>query len=200
MNAYTDPTQHLFWIASRSFGIVAMLLMSISVAIGLAFSSRLGSRPGMPALLKTVHEACSLGALVAIAAHGLILLGDTYLNPGLTGIAVPFAIASHTFWNGVGIIGGYMAALLGLSFYARRWIGVNTWKRLHRWTVLAWALALAHSLGAGTDAGSAWFLILMALPIVAVIPLFLRRYGGGLSGRDERLGAVRLSPPPRPRV
>jgi sulfoxide reductase heme-binding subunit YedZ len=72
-------------------------------------------------------------------------------------IAVPFADSYRSFYVGLGIIGGYIAVLLGLSFYARARIGVATWKKLHRFTIAAYALAVVHSLGAGTDASTAWF-------------------------------------------
>ena len=59
------------------------------------------------------------GLLIAIAAHGLLLLGDSYLRPGLAGIALPFVMSNQPVWTGLGIIGGWLAAILGLSFYVR---------------------------------------------------------------------------------
>ncbi len=43
--------------------------------------------------------------------------------------------------------------VLGLSYYARARIGVQRWRRLHRFAALAWLLGLVHALGEGTDAG-----------------------------------------------
>ena len=40
-----DPTHQVFWFASRAFGIVAMLLLGVSVAVGLAMSGRLVHAP-----------------------------------------------------------------------------------------------------------------------------------------------------------
>jgi hypothetical protein len=51
-----DPGQHIWWLASRSMGVVAMLLVSMSLAFGLAMSGRLVRGPGVNARLKTVHE------------------------------------------------------------------------------------------------------------------------------------------------
>jgi sulfoxide reductase heme-binding subunit YedZ len=177
----TDPTQHAFWILSRSLGTVAMLLISISVGLGLGLSARLGRAPGSAARLKTLHEAVSLAALVAIVGHGMALLGDGYLEPGLTGIALPFALQVNTFWTGIGIIAGWLAVLIGLSFYVRRWIGIATWRWLHRWTILVYALGLGHTLGSGTDAGSAWLIVMVSLtaaPVAFVGALRLLPWGG----------------------
>ncbi len=95
--SYTDPSQHVFWLSSRAAGIVAMVLVSGAVTLGLLLSGRFASRPGAAARVKTLHEAVTLTALGAIVLHGVLLLGDSYLRPGLAGIALPFALplAAH---------------------------------------------------------------------------------------------------------
>jgi DMSO/TMAO reductase YedYZ heme-binding membrane subunit len=45
----------------------------------------------------------------------------------------------------------------------RRWIGVKTWRWLHRWTLAVYALALVHVIGAGTDRRAPWMLALLAV-------------------------------------
>ncbi len=145
------PANYIWWLMSRSAGMVALLLVSCSVLLGLAMAARV-----IPVRRKRdavrLHEHLALMGLAAIAAHGLLLLGDAWLHPGLKGIALPFAMGYRPLWTGLGIIGGYLAAALGLSFYARRQIGARLWRRLHRLTVVVYALGLAHTLGAGTDA------------------------------------------------
>jgi methionine sulfoxide reductase heme-binding subunit len=171
VTSYTDPGQHVFWITSRALGIVALLLISATVGLGLAMSARVSSRPGVTGRLKHLHEALSLTALGAIAGHGLLLLGDGYLHPGLAGIALPFQMKGQPVWTGVGIVGGWLAAILGLSFYVRRWIGTKLWRRLHRWTLAVYVLSVAHTIGSGSDARSLWLLAILAataIPIVLV--------------------------------
>lgn len=170
----TDVSQHLFWLTSRALGVTALVLVSVSVGLGLAMASKLVRGPGVPARVKRLHEATALTALIAIAAHGLVLLGDSYLRPNLTDLVLPFAMANQPLWTGVGIIGGWLAAILGLSFYVRRWIGPSLWRRMHRWTLAVYVLAVVHTLGSGTDAGSSWLLLVLiatALPIVFLATL-----------------------------
>ena len=164
-----DPSQQVFWVASRALGIVAIVLLSVSVGLGLALSSRLSRRPGLPAKVKHLHEATTLVTLGAIGAHAGVLLADGWLHPGLAGITLPFALSYRPAWTGVGIIGGWLALIVGLSFYVRRWIGVKTWRWLHRWTLVVYVLAVAHVIGAGTDGRSTWMiamLTMLAAPIV----------------------------------
>src|SRR5690242_9065361 len=161
MSSYTDPGQHIFWIASRAFGVVALVLVAVSVGMGLAMAMRAAKGPGAMAKLRQAHEATALAALIMIAAHGLALLGDSYLRPELAGIAIPFVMSHRPLWTGLGIVAGWLAALLGLTFYVRRWIGPRLWRRLHRWTLAVYVLAVIHTIGAGTDARTAWFLVIV---------------------------------------
>ncbi|HWK28715.1 MAG TPA: hypothetical protein VNS09_19280 [Solirubrobacter sp.] len=156
-----DPSTQIFWLASRALGIVALVLLSLSVSLGLAMSGRLLRRPGLPARLRRYHEASTLVTLGLIAAHGGVLLLDGYLRPNLAGVTLPFALGYRPFWTGLGVIGGWLALILAGSFYVRRWIGVKTWRWLHRWTLAVYALALAHVIGAGTDGRSPWMLALL---------------------------------------
>lgn len=198
MSGLTDPSQHFFWLASRALGIVAMLLVTAAVACGLALSGRLAQRPGASAWLKTAHEALTLTSLGAIAAHGLLLLGDPYLHPGITGITLPFALPTQSVWTGFGIIGAWLAAILGLSYYARRWIGIATWRWLHRWTLLAYVLCLGHSIGSGTDARSPWMLVLLGavtLPVIVVGGFRLRGALGRRAAQPTPAAGPAATPP-----
>ncbi len=112
-------------------------------------AGRVARKPGLPRVLIAVHEHSALAGLIAIAVHGLTLLGDRWLDPGPVGLAVPFAMASRPLWTGLGIIGGYLAAALGLSFYVRERIGHKRWRSLHKLTILVYVLGVAHAVGAG---------------------------------------------------
>jgi methionine sulfoxide reductase heme-binding subunit len=140
-----------WWLASRASGVVALALIGLSVALGFAMASKAFRRPGLPRTLIAIHEHAALAALVAIAVHGVTLLGDRWLNPGPVGIAVPFVMDYEPVFTGIGVVGGYLAAILGLTFYVRRRIGTKRWRNLHRLTPLVYAMGVAHALGAGSD-------------------------------------------------
>ena len=165
---------HLFWIASRAAGIAALLLSSAAVGAGLTMGGRLVKGRGLD--LRAAHEALSLATLIAIAVHALALLGDSYLNASVLDIAIPFVSGYKEPWMSIGIVAGWALVLLGGSFYFRTRIGIARWKRVHRWTALAWLLGIAHSLGEGTDAGTTWFLVCTAIAVVpALVLLAVRR-------------------------
>jgi sulfoxide reductase heme-binding subunit YedZ len=148
---------HGWWLASRASGLVALVLVTVSVAIGLAMAGKVLRVPGLSRKLMAIHEQTALAGLIAIAVHAITLIGDPFLDPGVAGVAVPFVLGFETVFTGLGVIAAYLAALLGLSFYFRRRIGAKLWRKAHRATVLVWALALVHALGAGSDTGELWF-------------------------------------------
>ena len=171
-----DPSRYVFWLASRSAGIVAFLLVATSVMLGLYMAANLGRRPGYKRVLVKVHEQVALAALVAMAAHGLFLLGDRWLSPGLTGIAIPFTLPYRPVWTGIGILGAYLAFGLGLTFYVRRRIGPARWRKAHRLIVLVYVLGAVHALGAGTDGGGIWLREIVAVTALPILALLILRY------------------------
>jgi sulfoxide reductase heme-binding subunit YedZ len=166
--------EHLFWIASRAAGVAALLLSSAAVGVGLTMGGRMVKGRGLD--LRAAHEALSLATLIAIVVHAAALLGDSYLDAGVFDITVPFVSGYKEPWMSMGIVAGWGLVALGVSYYFRTKIGVARWKQLHRWTALAWLLGIAHSLGEGTDAGTAWFLVCTAIAVVPALVLLVVRH------------------------
>jgi sulfoxide reductase heme-binding subunit YedZ len=175
---------HLFWIISRGAGTTALILSSVSVCFGLVMAGRMGR--GDATDRRAYHEALSLSVMVAIAVHGLALLGDSYLHPSLLDVTVPFALGYQRVATTLGIIAGWGLICLGLSFYARDRIGRARWKLIHRFALLAWAMGLVHTLIEGTDAGQLWYLVLVAVTTAPVILLCARRVMPRSAGRRVR--------------
>jgi sulfoxide reductase heme-binding subunit YedZ len=166
-----DPLDYAWWLSSRAAGVVAFALISASVLLGLAMANRVVRGRSVAKL----HEHLALAGLVAIAVHGITLLGDGWLDPGASGLLVPFTMDHAPFFTGLGIISGYLAALLGLSFHLRRRIGAKRWRALHRYTVLVYVLGVAHTVGAGTDASSPWMRAVLFATGAPILFLFLLR-------------------------
>jgi sulfoxide reductase heme-binding subunit YedZ len=170
-----DPMDYAWWLASRASGIVALALISLSVGIGLAMAGRVPGDPKLRRTMLAVHEQAALGGLIAIAVHGITLLGDRWLHPGPLGVTVPFVMDHEPLYTGLGIVGGYLAAALGLSFYARRRIGAKRWRKLHRATTAVYVLSVIHTLGAGSDASTPWMRAALVLTAAPILFLFVMR-------------------------
>jgi sulfoxide reductase heme-binding subunit YedZ len=197
MSTAAAPSNYVFWLAGRSAGVVAMLLVAVSVILGLSMAARV-----LPTRFKRdaarMHQHLALLSIGAIGAHGLLLGLDPWLKASAKGILVPFAIGYRPLWTGLGIIGGYLAVILGLSFYVRRKIGVRLWRRMHRFTVLVYVLSLVHALGAGTDASIPavrYAMLASTLPVMFLFALRLQRSRSrpvaDRQVRDEKVPEVR---------
>ncbi len=199
-----DPLAYGWWIASRAAGVTGYLLFSVAVLAGLTMASRLAAAPARKRALLQVHEHAALAGLVAVAIHGVTLLGDHWLDPGPLGIAVPLVIDYRPVAVAAGIIGGYLAAALGLSFYIRKRVGAARWRRLHQFTLLAWLLGFLHALFAGTDASTTWFQLVLlwtAGPILVLAGTRItveRRKRARAAQRRAAAAAAAAAPAPEP--
>ena len=188
---------HSWWLASRASGLVALVLITGSVILGLTQAGRLTRGPAIRRRLAALHEQLAVTGIVAIAVHGITLLGDPWLNPGVGGISLPFTMGYRPLWTGLGIVGGYLAAILGLSFYIRRRIGPRLWRRAHQLTVVVYALAVAHTLGAGTDATTPWLRWWIAVTAPTILVLFVVRVRTSILAKRA---AARRRPRPEPAI
>jgi methionine sulfoxide reductase heme-binding subunit len=190
-----DPGPYLFWITSRAAGFAALVLASLAVSLGLLMSTKLIK--GRTTELRAAHETLALSTIVAIVVHGVSLLGDSYVHYSIADIAIPFLAGYKTFWTSLGIVSGWGLTLLGLSYYARRWVGAVRWRKLHRFTALVWIAGLVHALGEGTDAGQAWFLAMIALVAIPAIALLVTRLARSAGVEAPRGGT---GPGPEPQI
>ena len=171
-----NPANYAWWLSARAAGIVAFLLIATAVILGLFMATNISRRPGLKRTLVKVHEQIAITALVAIAAHGVLMLGDNWLRPGIAGITIPFTLSYRPLWTGLGIVAGYLAAILGPTFYLRKRIGARRWRQIHRATFIVYVLALMHALGSGTDGASLWFRGLAVGTAIPIAVLLAIRY------------------------
>ncbi len=208
MSTSTRLGPHLFWILSRGAGTTALVLSSISVGVGLVMAGRMKS--GDASDRRAYHEILSLSVMVAIAVHGLVLIGDGVLHPGIFDVTLPFAWGYTRLATTLGIVAGWALIFLGLSFYIRDRIGRAQWRQIHRFTVLAWLAGLVHTIVEGTDVGTAWYIALLAVTTAPVLVLLAVRIGRapqdfGLADppvepeRHERQAEPALEAQPAPR-
>src|SRR5512140_236909 len=80
-----------YWDLARSSGMVAYLLMWLSVVFGLLITNRMARMwpGGMTAF--DLHQFTGLLGLAFAMFHGLVLLGDQYIKYSLAQLLIPFA-------------------------------------------------------------------------------------------------------------
>ena len=172
-----SPEDHTFWYIARAAGLSAYLMLFLNIVLGLAVHTRF--MDGLLARWRSfdLHEFTGLLAMGFLALHGLSLLGDRYVGFNLQQILIPMESTYRPFWIAVGIIAFYLVAMVTASSHLRRRIGYRGWKALHMTSYVAYLMALAHGIMAGTDTARpwAWFMYWATGSIVLVLTLW--RFG-----------------------
>ena len=140
----------VFWLLARASGLVAFGLLTLSVWLGLAMSTRLLGPRRQKALFGW-HRTLVWTALSMVVLHVGAVLLDPVLHFGLPAVLVPLAAPWKPVGVAAGVVGGWLTLVLALSFKAKRWIGHRGWRLLHYASFAAFVLFLGHALAVGTD-------------------------------------------------
>ena len=163
------------WYTARSAGIVAYLLLSASVVLGLSMSARASFRWPRFAV-EEVHRFLTIVTAVFITLHGASLLLDKVSPISLGQELVPFASNYRPFAVGLGIVAAELMAAVGVTNAFRKRIPHRLWRRAHYLTIVVWFSATVHGLLAGTDRADPWFLALVGMAVASVGLGFLTRF------------------------
>ena len=146
-----------YWFMSRGSAIVGFILLWMSMALGLVITNKIARVwPGGPTAFE-LHEYVSLLGMGFVLFHGLILMGDHYINYNLAQVLLPFASQNYRpFWVGLGQLGLYTWVVVNGSFYIRRKIGTRTWRLIHFVSFVTFGMAMVHGLASGTDSNTVW--------------------------------------------
>jgi sulfoxide reductase heme-binding subunit YedZ len=163
------------WYTARSAGIVAYLLLSTSVVLGLSMSAR-AAYPWPRFAVEDVHRFLTIVTAAFIALHGASLLLDRVVPMSLGQAVVPFSSSYRPFAVGLGIVAAELMAAVGVTNALRKRIPHRLWRRAHYLTFAVWVAATTHGLLAGTDRADPWFLALVGMAVASVGLGFLARF------------------------
>lgn len=142
---------NVLWFATRSTGLAAIALLSAVVALGIANTGGWGSTIWPRIFTSGLHKRIALLAVSFLAVHIVTTIVDGYVAVGWIDAVVPFASGYQTFWLGLGTLGLDLLVVLIVSSLARSRMNPRVWRAIHFTAYGAWALAMIHALGIGTD-------------------------------------------------
>ena len=102
-----DSTQ-IWWYVTRSSGIIAYLLLWLSMVWGLVVPSKLLNPIIGPTFTIDFHEFISLLSIGFTLLHVFVLTIDRFLPYTPIQILVPFLSLYRPFWVGIGVIAFYI--------------------------------------------------------------------------------------------
>jgi sulfoxide reductase heme-binding subunit YedZ len=168
------------WYFARSAGIVAYLLLSSSVLLGVLMAGK-ASFTWPKFAVEEVHRFLAILTGVFIVLHGGSLLLDRVVPISLGQELLPFTSSYRPFAVGLGICAMELIAAVGITNALRKRLPYGTWRTLHYLTLPAWLLATVHGVLAGTDAGDPWFAAIAAGTFAAVAIAAFTRFSGSLA-------------------
>ena len=157
------------WALGRGTGLTALMLMTLSIALGVAARSG-RALPGLPRFaVSSLHRSVALGATLLIVLHVVTMVIDPYAQIDLVDVVLPFRAGYAPLWVGFGTLALDLLLVVVVTGLLRHRLGPNVFRVLHLVTYLLWPVAFAHALGSGTDTGHAWMIAICAGCAVVVI-------------------------------
>lgn len=165
----------MWWYLTRSTGIVATILLGLSLVFGLLFSSRETGRRLRPNWWLDLHNMLGGLTLAFTVAHVVSVVVDPDSGFNIVQALVPGQASDLPLAIGYGIVATYLLVVVVATSWPRLRFKRRVWRMLHLLSIPAGVLTVLHSLQAGSDATSRWFQILLAVMCGAFIyPSVLR--------------------------
>src|SRR4051812_12740754 len=168
------------WYAARAAGIVAYLLLTAVVALGVSMAGRAPGRrwKRWPMFaVEDVHRAGGLLVGTFIALHVATIAIDSYLPFSLGQLAIPLTAHYRPIWTALGIVAAELLLALAVTNHYRDRIPRRWWRGAHYANFAVWLAATLHGLGSGTDRNAPWMIALFAASAAVVAAAVMWRVG-----------------------
>jgi DMSO/TMAO reductase YedYZ heme-binding membrane subunit len=161
----------LTWEVARVGGLVAYVLLTASVALGLLLSLKVNSGRWPRFITNGLHRFVTLVALLFTGIHSIAVLLDPFTGFTPAEVLLPLEAHYRPLWIAMGIVATYLLLAVWGSDYVRKRVGYAWWRRFHYLSFAAFALGTLHGLGTGSDTAQPWALALYgsAAGVVAVL-------------------------------
>ena len=182
----------VLWYASRATGVVALLLMTAVLLLGLLVT-RQGRLPGLPRFAVTgLHRNLSLVAVVFVVLHVLTAVADSYVRIPLISAVVPLASSYERLALGLGAVSLDIMIAVIVTSLLRRHLSRRLWRAVHLLAYVSWPVAWLHSITSSTDLRHGWlFLTAVGCALLVVIAVIWRLSAASRDvPRAERVGLL----------
>jgi methionine sulfoxide reductase heme-binding subunit len=178
-----------YWYLTRGCGVVALLLLTSGVVLGVLTSTRWAAPRWPRFVVSGLHRNVTLLALAFVCVHVVTTILDGYAPIGLRDAVIPFVSRYRPLWLGFGALAfDVLLAIIATSLLRAR-LGYRTWRIVHWLAYASWPVALVHALGTGSDARTGWFGLLALAAVLAVVLAVLWRVLEAASAR----GSIRVA-------
>jgi methionine sulfoxide reductase heme-binding subunit len=165
-----------YWYLTRGSGFISLGLFSVAAALGLLTAGRVWSPRWPRFVTESLHRSVSLVAVCFVLIHVGTILLDKYVKIEAQDAVIPFISDYVPFWLGLGAIAFDVIIALILTSLLRTRMSRRWWKAVHWLAYVGWPVALAHTIGIGTD--RLWVLGVVGLSLFMVLAAGAYRVAG----------------------
>ena len=167
-------TNKLTWYVARSSGLMAWAVVTASVLWGLALSSRLTRKRGVPAWLNDLHQFLGTLSLVFTGVHMVALWLDRYVPFGLKQLFIPMTSSWRPAGVAWGIVAMYLLVAIQGTSRIMRHMPRKIWHTIHMSSLILFVAATAHGFTTGADRSNrlVQWLSLTGMTLVVTMGLF----------------------------
>ena len=184
--------EQIWWYTSRAAGVVAWVLLTLSVLAGLMISSR--TSRNLPAgWTLDLHRFLSMLSLLFLTIHMAALVPDNFVYFSWAELLVPFASDWDPAAVAWGVVAFWMLVTVEATSLLRSRIPKRAWRTIHLTSFIVWAFSTIHLLEAGTDASHVAFRAAQVVAVVAVVALTTYRIIA--ARRRRRSGPLSIEEP-----
>jgi len=170
-----------FWFLTRASGLVAIVLLSATIVLGVVASVGWTSQRWPRFVSQDVHRNLSLLCIAFVGVHVVTTVADGYVPIGLVDVVLPLHSSYRPIYVGLGALGFDLLLAVLITSGLRHRIGYSSWRFVHWLAYLCWPIALIHGLGSGTDTPLPIVLVIEAACTAAVLVAFAWRLTTGRS-------------------
>ena len=179
------------WYLTRSTGLVAQVLLTATVVLGVVASVGWTTERWPRFLSQDVHRNLSLLCVGFVAVHVVTTVSDGYVPIGFADAFIPFRTPYRPLYVGLGALCFDLLVAVLITSALRHRIGFSSWRFVHWLAYLCWPIALFHSLGSGTDTPLPLVLLLDVACAAAVFAVVVWRLTTGRTfTAGQRTGAA----------
>ena len=186
-----------YWYLTRATGIVALILLTAVVALGVHGPLRVSLGARWPRFaVDSLHRDLSLLAVAVIVLHVVTTVADGFAPIGFIDAVIPFHSAYRPLWLGLGAVAFDLILALVATSLLRRRLGYPAWRLVHWLAYACWPVTVLHGLGTGSDSREAWALLITFACVVLVALAVAARVTRAVAPqwRPSALAATVLTP------
>ena len=144
-----------FWLAARATGIVAFLLLTFQIVLGLILSHPTNrSTWNLSKRIFPWHDHIWVFVMAFLIAHIVSLVVDPKAGVSVGGAFIPGLSEYRSTPVAIGTLALYAFLITAVTARWTKLLPRGVWLKLHRFALIVFLMAWMHGVLAGTDTGS----------------------------------------------